>query len=179
MRNEPQSPCGPCISVAGRWPLLRLVCKYCLEVRRHLREVICDDSCVWASKLKLMYNSDLQSREINPRIVVSNSRVIPLCDFAKRTSLLAHLSVTAVRDFYERTCQDCRLVFTRLQSPRKMQTLTGFSPRTLFNKCPHVRGRSLIVERQRLVMFKPSCQEAMGSHLDKYVLPRFSSLPAL
>jgi integrase len=29
----------------------------------------------------------------------------------------------------------------------------------------------------RLVMFKPSCQEAMGSHLDKYLLPRFGSLP--
>jgi integrase len=29
----------------------------------------------------------------------------------------------------------------------------------------------------RLAMFKPSCQEAMGSHLDKYLLPRFGSLP--
>ena len=26
-------------------------------------------------------------------------------------------------------------------------------------------------------MFKPSCQETMGSHLDKYILPRFGSLP--
>ena len=36
---------------------------------------------------------------------------------------LAHLSATAVRDFYERAYQDCRLVYHRLPSPRKMQTL--------------------------------------------------------
>lgn len=36
---------------------------------------------------------------------------------------LAHLSVTAVRDFYERAYQDCRLVYNRLPSPRQMQTL--------------------------------------------------------
>jgi hypothetical protein len=36
---------------------------------------------------------------------------------------LAHLSVTAVRDFYERAYQDCRFVYNRLPSPRQMQTL--------------------------------------------------------
>ena len=36
---------------------------------------------------------------------------------------LAHLSMTAVREFYERAYQDCRLVYNRLPSPRKMQTL--------------------------------------------------------
>jgi len=36
---------------------------------------------------------------------------------------LAHLSVTAVRDFYGRAYQDCRLVYNRLPSPRQMQTL--------------------------------------------------------
>ena len=36
---------------------------------------------------------------------------------------LAHLSVTAVRDFYERAYQDCRFVYSRLPSPRQMQTL--------------------------------------------------------
>jgi hypothetical protein len=36
---------------------------------------------------------------------------------------LAHLSVTAVRDFYEQAYQDCRLVYSRLPNPRKMQTL--------------------------------------------------------
>jgi uracil-DNA glycosylase len=36
---------------------------------------------------------------------------------------LAHLSVTAVRDFYDRAYQDCRLVYNRLPSPRQMQTL--------------------------------------------------------
>jgi integrase len=29
----------------------------------------------------------------------------------------------------------------------------------------------------RLALCKPSCQETMGSHLDKYILPRFGSLP--
>lgn len=29
----------------------------------------------------------------------------------------------------------------------------------------------------KLSLFKPSCQEGMGSHLDKYILPRFGSLP--
>jgi hypothetical protein len=36
---------------------------------------------------------------------------------------LAHLSVSAVREFYERAYQDCRLVYNRLPSPRKIQTL--------------------------------------------------------
>ena len=36
---------------------------------------------------------------------------------------LGHLSATAVRDFYERAYQDCRLVYNRLPSPRKVQTL--------------------------------------------------------
>ena len=36
---------------------------------------------------------------------------------------LAHLSVTAVRDFYERAYQDCRVVYNRLPSPKQMQTL--------------------------------------------------------
>ena len=35
---------------------------------------------------------------------------------------LAHLSVTAVRDFYEQAYQDCRLVYSRPPNPRKMQT---------------------------------------------------------
>ena len=36
---------------------------------------------------------------------------------------LAHISVSAVREFYERAYQDCRLVYNRLPSPRKIQTL--------------------------------------------------------
>ena len=41
---------------------------------------------------------------------------------------LAHLSVTAVRDFYEQAYQDCRLVYNRLPSPRKIQTLVQVWP---------------------------------------------------
>ena len=36
---------------------------------------------------------------------------------------LAHLSVTAVRDFYERAYRDCRLVYSRLPTPKQIQTL--------------------------------------------------------
>jgi hypothetical protein len=36
---------------------------------------------------------------------------------------LAHLSVGAVREFYERAYRDCRLIYTQLPSPRQMQTL--------------------------------------------------------
>jgi hypothetical protein len=36
---------------------------------------------------------------------------------------LAHLSPGGVREFYERAFEDCRLIYNRLPSPRKMQTL--------------------------------------------------------
>jgi hypothetical protein len=36
---------------------------------------------------------------------------------------LAHLSVGGVRDFYEQAYRDCRLIYSRLPSPRQMQTL--------------------------------------------------------
>lgn len=36
---------------------------------------------------------------------------------------LAHLSPDGVRQFYERAFEDCRLVYSRLPSPRKIQTL--------------------------------------------------------
>ncbi len=36
---------------------------------------------------------------------------------------LAHLSLEAVRDFYEQAYRDCRLIYSRLPSPRQMQTL--------------------------------------------------------
>ncbi len=36
---------------------------------------------------------------------------------------LAHLSLPAVRDFYEQAYRDCRLIYDRLPSPRQMQTL--------------------------------------------------------
>jgi hypothetical protein len=36
---------------------------------------------------------------------------------------LAHLSIQAVRDFYEQAYGDCRLVYHRLPSPKQIQTL--------------------------------------------------------
>jgi hypothetical protein len=36
---------------------------------------------------------------------------------------LAHLSATAVRDFYESAYRDCRLIYHRIPTPKQMQTL--------------------------------------------------------
>ncbi len=36
---------------------------------------------------------------------------------------LAHLSPDGVRQFYERAFEDCRLVYSRIPSPPKIQTL--------------------------------------------------------
>ena len=35
---------------------------------------------------------------------------------------LAHLSLPAVRDFYEKAYQDCRLIYSRIPSPWQIQT---------------------------------------------------------
>lgn len=36
---------------------------------------------------------------------------------------LAHLSVPAVRQFYEQAYQDCSLIYNRIPTPKQMQTL--------------------------------------------------------
>ncbi|MGA8201136.1 MAG: hypothetical protein WB814_13785 [Candidatus Sulfotelmatobacter sp.] len=36
---------------------------------------------------------------------------------------LAHLSIGAVRDFYDQAYRDCRLIYHRLPSPKQMQML--------------------------------------------------------
>ena len=36
---------------------------------------------------------------------------------------LAHLSLPAVRDFYEKAYQDCRLIYNRIPTPKQIQTL--------------------------------------------------------
>jgi hypothetical protein len=40
---------------------------------------------------------------------------------------LAHLSLPAVRDFYEQAYRDCRLIYRHIPSPRQMQTLVQVS----------------------------------------------------
>src|SRR5258708_30220633 len=39
---------------------------------------------------------------------------------------IAHLSPDGVRQLYDRAFEDCRLVYSRIPSPRKMQTLVQF-----------------------------------------------------
>ena len=36
---------------------------------------------------------------------------------------LSRLSLQGVRDFYDRAHEECRLIYTRLPTPRKIQTL--------------------------------------------------------
>jgi hypothetical protein len=36
---------------------------------------------------------------------------------------LAHLSIGAVRDFYDQAYRDCRLIYHRLPTPKQMQML--------------------------------------------------------
>jgi hypothetical protein len=36
---------------------------------------------------------------------------------------MAHMSPDGVRQFYERALEECRLIYTRVPSPRKMQAL--------------------------------------------------------
>jgi hypothetical protein len=51
------------------------------------------------------------------------SEVLNEKDLKELRHNLAHLSAAAVRDFYERAYQHCRMVYNRLPSPRQMQTL--------------------------------------------------------
>jgi hypothetical protein len=51
------------------------------------------------------------------------SEVLNQKDIKELRHNLAHLSATAIRDFYERAYRDCRLVYNRLPGPRQMQTL--------------------------------------------------------
>jgi len=44
-------------------------------------------------------------------------------DLKKLRDTLAHLSVSAVQDFYERAYRDCRFVYKPLPTPRQIQTL--------------------------------------------------------
>jgi hypothetical protein len=44
-------------------------------------------------------------------------------DLAELRHNLAHLRVGAVRDAYERAYQDCRLIYSRIPTPKQMQTL--------------------------------------------------------
>jgi len=44
-------------------------------------------------------------------------------DLAELRYNLAHLSVGAVRDAYEKAYQDCRMIYSRIPTPKQMQTL--------------------------------------------------------
>jgi len=63
------------------------------------------------------------ARRPPPEAPNSNSDVLSEDELNQLRHNLAHLSADGVRQFYERAYQDCRLLYDRLPSPRKMQTL--------------------------------------------------------
>ena len=78
---------------------------------------------------------ELQSTFCNLKSSIRNLLCVPQCppwlinfagishDLKELCHNLAHLSLGAVRDFYEQAYRDCRLIYSRLPSPRQMQTL--------------------------------------------------------
>lgn len=53
----------------------------------------------------------------------TNQEILTDQDLKELRYNLAHLSVSAVREFYQQAHNDCRLVYSRLPSPKKIQTL--------------------------------------------------------
>jgi len=53
----------------------------------------------------------------------SEKPVLTEGDLAELRRNLALLSIDAVRRFYERAHEDCRMIYDRLPSPKQMQTL--------------------------------------------------------
>ncbi len=52
-----------------------------------------------------------------------NAEILSEKDLKELRHNLAHLGITAVREFYEQAHRDCRLIYNRLSSPRQLQTL--------------------------------------------------------
>jgi len=49
--------------------------------------------------------------------------VLSEADLKELRHNLAHLSIQAVRDFYDSAHRDCRLIYNQLPAPKQMQTL--------------------------------------------------------
>jgi hypothetical protein len=66
-----------------------------------------------------MYNALCMARRPDPREV----EMLAEKNLAELRYNLAHLAMPAVREFYERAYQDCRLIYDHLPSPKQIQTL--------------------------------------------------------
>jgi hypothetical protein len=53
----------------------------------------------------------------------ANSEMLTEKDLKELRYNLAHLSIQAVREFYDQAHRDCRLIYNRLPTPKQMQTL--------------------------------------------------------
>jgi len=65
----------------------------------------------------------LLCQAVAPRPDQRQPEVLSEKDLKELRYSLAHLSPPAVREFYERAYQDCRLIYNRLPSPKQIQTL--------------------------------------------------------
>jgi len=52
-----------------------------------------------------------------------NAEILSEKDLKELRHNLAHLSITAVREFYERAHRDCRMIYDRVPSAKDIQTL--------------------------------------------------------
>jgi hypothetical protein len=66
-----------------------------------------------------VYNLSATARRPDPREL----EILSKKNLGELRFNLARISLPAVRDFYEKAYQDCRLIYDRLPSPRQMQTL--------------------------------------------------------
>lgn len=76
-----------------------------------------------SQELSRTISPELSSKNMARRPESEKPDVLSEEDLKQLRHNLAHLSPSGVRDFYERAFEDCRLVYSRLPSPRKMQTL--------------------------------------------------------
>jgi hypothetical protein len=65
----------------------------------------------------------LKSLPMARRPVSEKAEILSEKDLEDLRHNLAHLSPHSVREFYDRAHEDCRMIYNRLPSPKKMQTL--------------------------------------------------------
>jgi hypothetical protein len=65
----------------------------------------------------------LESCSVARRPNLDKPEILSQKDLEELRHNLAHLSITAVREFYERAYRDCRMIYNHVPSPKQIQTL--------------------------------------------------------
>ena len=79
----------------------------------------CFGLILWANIRRICYDLLVMARRPDRK----KAEVLSEEDLKQLRHNLAHLSIGAVQDFYERAYRDCRLIYHRLPSPKQMQML--------------------------------------------------------